>query len=85
MTDSLDKKFALELEVFRTEVEAVTQFLYAFLAVHAVAADDKSVHKLLNKAPLFWNTNLGALQTAAFITLGRIFDQKSLLSKINRN
>lgn len=73
----MDTKFEHELEVFRTEVEAATQFLYAFLAVHAVAADNKKVYKLLNKAPLFWNTNLGALQTAAFIALGRIFDQNS--------
>jgi len=75
--DRLEKKFERELEVFQTEVEAATQFLYAFLAVHAVAADNKEVHKLLNHAPLFWNTNLGALQTAAFIVLGRIFDQNS--------
>lgn len=27
--------------------------------------------------PLFWNTAMGAFQTAFFITLGRIFDQKS--------
>ena len=29
------------------------------------------------KLPLFWNTSLGALQTAAFIALGRVFDQNS--------
>lgn len=73
----MERKFERELEVFRTEVEAATQFLYAFLAVHAVVADNKKVHKLLNHAPLFWNTNLEALQTASFIVLGRIFDQNS--------
>jgi hypothetical protein len=31
--------------------------------------------KLLNQAPLFWNTALAALQTAAHIALGRVFDQ----------
>jgi hypothetical protein len=31
----------------------------------------------LNTAPLFWNTILGGLQTAAFVVLGRIFDQDS--------
>lgn len=69
--------FERELEVFRTEVSAATQFFYAFLTVHAVAADHKRVFQLLNTAPLFWNTNLGALQTATFIVLGRIFDQNS--------
>ena len=69
--------FEAELEVFRKEAEAAIQFLYGYLAVHAVAADHESVYKLLNQAPLFWNTSLGALQTAAFMALGRIFDQKS--------
>lgn len=70
-------QFERELEVFRTESEAGTQYFYAYLAVHAVAADHESVYKLLNHAPLFWNTSLGALQTAAFIALGRVFDQNS--------
>jgi hypothetical protein len=39
--------------------------------------DNESVLDLLNSAPLFWGTNLGALQTATFVTLGRIFDKKS--------
>jgi hypothetical protein len=70
-------KFERELEVFRTEAEAAMQFLYAFLTVHAVAGDNKPVYNQLNKAPLFWNTTLAALQTAAFIALGRVFDQDS--------
>src|SRR5208282_2601524 len=74
---SQDLMFVHELEVFRKEAEASIQFLYAFFAVHAVAADHESVHKLLNQAPLFWNTSLGALQTAAFVALGRVFDQTS--------
>jgi hypothetical protein len=72
-----DERFERELEVFRTEAEASAQFFYADLAVHAVAGDQKPVHELLNKAPLFWNTCLGALQTATFIALGRLFDQGS--------
>jgi hypothetical protein len=47
-----DEQFERELEVFRTEVEAGTQFFYAYLAVHAVAADRKPVYALLNRAPL---------------------------------
>ena len=70
-------QFERELEVFRTEVAAATQFFYGYLTVHAVAADQKRVYQLRNTAPLFWNTSLGALQTAAFIALGRIFDQNS--------
>ena len=28
----------------------------------------------MNEAPLFWNTNLGALQSSAIVALGRVFD-----------
>ncbi len=69
--------FEHELELYRTEADAAAQFFYAFLAVHSVAGDAKAVYQALNTAPLFWNTTLGALQTATFIALGRIFDQDS--------
>jgi hypothetical protein len=69
--------FVHELEIFRTEAEAAAQFFYAYLSVHETAGRHPSVFRLLNTVPLFWNTNLGALQTSAFIVLGRIFDQDS--------
>ncbi len=72
-----EKHFERELEIFRTEAEAAIQFFYADRAVHAVAAKHPPVYRLLNQAPLFWNTALGALQTASFIALGRVFDQRS--------
>jgi len=56
---TLDEHFERELEIFRTEAEACAQFLFAFLAVHDVAYRKKAVHKLLNRAPLFWNTWAG--------------------------
>ena len=74
---SPEAQFERELEVFRTEAETAIQFFYAYLTVHAVAKDHEPVRRLLNTAPLFWNTNLGALQTAAFMALGRVFDQDS--------
>lgn len=67
-------EFKRELEIFRTESDAAVQFLYAWQTVNAVAGTDSSVHSALNKAPLFWNTNLGALQAATLLTLGRMFD-----------
>ena len=72
-----DITFENELEIFRHEIEGCIQFFYAYLAVHAVAGDDRSVYQLLNQAPLFWNTTLAALQASTFIVLGRIFDQGS--------
>jgi hypothetical protein len=72
---SADMEFERELEIFRTEAETAAQFLYAFLAIHASAATEKAVHRRLSATPLFWKTILGGLQTAAFVALGRIFDQ----------
>jgi hypothetical protein len=72
-----EELFERELEIFRTETEAGMQFLSAYLAVHALAAKHKAVHRLLNEAPLFWNTCLAGLQTGSFMALGRIFDNDS--------
>lgn len=66
--------FAKELELFRTEAESALQFFYAWDATHAVAGASSRVRQLLNEAPLFWNTSLGALQASALVALGRIFD-----------
>jgi hypothetical protein len=74
---SADAQFERELEIFRTESEGAAQFFYAYLAIHAAAGAKRPVYRLLNTAPLFWNTILGGLQTAAFVALGRVFDQKS--------
>jgi AbiU2 len=73
---SAEREFARELEIFRTEAEGGAQFFYAYLTLHAVAADNRSVHHALNRTPLFWNSSLGALQTATVIALGRVFDQQ---------
>jgi hypothetical protein len=69
--------FERELEVFRSEAETAAQFFYAYLDIHACAGADDAVYRLLNTAPLFWNTILGGLQTGAFVVIGRIFDQDS--------
>jgi hypothetical protein len=67
-------QFKRELEIFRTESDVAVQFFYAWQTVNTVAGADRSVHNALNKAPLFWNTTLGALQAATLLTLGRVFD-----------
>jgi AbiU2 len=72
-----DAQFQHDLEVFRTEAETAAQFFYGYLAIHAAAGAENSIYRLLNTASLFWNTVLGALQTAAFVALGRIFDHDS--------
>lgn len=74
---SPEAEFDRELEFFRKDAEQAIQFFYAWLTVNSVAAEDKRIFRLLNQAPLFWNTALGALQTSSFIALGRVFDQSS--------
>ena len=76
--------FEQELEILRTEAEEVAQYLYAYLAIHATAAQNSEVVRLLNTAPLFWNTTLGALQTSAFIAMGRVFDDDKNSHGVNR-
>ena len=66
--------FAIELELFQTEAESAIQFFYAWNATHAVAAASSKVRRLLNEAPLLWNTSLGALQASTLVALGRVFD-----------
>jgi AbiU2 len=58
--------FESQLELFRTEAQSALQFFYAWDATQAVVAKDKAVFRLLNEAPLFWNT--------ALVALGRVFD-----------
>jgi hypothetical protein len=76
--------FENELEVFRREAESAVQFFYAWRTVNEVASKDERVFAALNTAPLFWNTSLGALQTATFIALGRVFDQGKDTHNIDR-
>lgn len=76
--------FSHDLELFRTEAESALQFFYAWDAIHAVAAQDKKVHRLLNQAPMLWNTSLGALQGSTFIALGRLFDPDTSNHSVTR-
>jgi hypothetical protein len=76
-TSRPEERFEVELEVFRKEADEAVQHLYAYLTMHAVAADDKSVRQLFNTYPLFWLTTLRGLQTSLFMVLGRIFSQDS--------
>jgi hypothetical protein len=74
---TIDEQIKRELEILRGEIDAATQHLYAYLAVHSIAKRRKTVLEAINLQPLFWMTVTGALQTSALITLRRIFDQDS--------
>ena len=73
-TDAASEQLLLsELEIYRQEVSQCSQFLYVYLAIHALGTD-QHIRRGLNEEALFWNTVLGSLQTAIFIALGRVFD-----------
>jgi hypothetical protein len=72
-----EKAFERELELFRKECEGAAQFFFGYLAIHEVAKRREAVLRLLNRNAMFWNTATGAMQTAALIAVGRVFDQAS--------
>jgi hypothetical protein len=72
-----DSAFGQELEVFRTEEETAQQCFFAYLAIRETAARDEAVLRFLDTASLFWLTTEHALLLAAFVALGRVFDQAS--------
>jgi signal transduction histidine kinase len=83
-TSNSESAFSEELEVFRHEAESAVQFFYAWLSIHQVAQRTEQVEDLLNRAPLLWNTVLGALQSSVFIALGRVFDQEQDTHNVDR-
>jgi hypothetical protein len=72
-----EAKFARELELYRQECEGAAQFFFGYLAIHEIARRREAVWELLNRNAMFWNTASGAMQTAAIIAVGRVFDQGS--------
>ena len=51
--------------------------LYADFAINQAASQSKGLLSRLNNTPTFWLTVFSAFQTAAYISLGRIFDRES--------
>jgi hypothetical protein len=72
---SVTVDFEEELEVFRTEEEVAQQYFFAYLSVRSLAASDRDVLANMNATPLFWKTTHHAMLVAAFLALGRVFDQ----------
>jgi hypothetical protein len=67
--------FEDELEVFRAEEETTQQYFFGYLGVRSLAATNAEVLRVMNVTPLFWITTHHAMLLAAFVALGRIFDQ----------
>jgi hypothetical protein len=69
--------FGDELEVFRKEEEVAQQYFFAWLQIRTELTADEKLLDRLNDTPLFWITAHHALLLAAFVALGRVFDQGS--------
>jgi hypothetical protein len=72
-----ETEFERELEIFRTDEENAQQYFFSYLSVRSLAAKDTGVLGVMNTTPLFWITAHHAMLLAAFVALGRIFDQNS--------
>jgi hypothetical protein len=72
-----DDLFKHELEVFRKEEEVAQQYFFSWLQIRTEFATDEQLLDRINDTPLFWGTTHHALLLAAFVALGRVFDQRS--------
>jgi len=71
---TIAQDFERELEVFRQESDAATQFFYCSRGLNLAAVADGDALRALNDNKPFWATTMAALQHATLSTLGRIFD-----------
>jgi hypothetical protein len=72
-----ETEFERELEIFRRDEEEAQQHFFCWLAVRDLAARNANVLAVMNATPLFWLTTHHAMLLAAFVGLGRVFDQDS--------
>lgn len=71
------RDFLIQLENFRHETYAAAQFLYSDMAVQHAGSKSPKLLARLNLTPRFWLAHAASSQTAAYISLGRIFDTTS--------
>jgi hypothetical protein len=69
--------FEIQLENFRRESTNAAQYIYAEMAIQHAASKSKKLLNRLNNTPTFWLSCSAALQSSAYISLGRIFDTNS--------
>jgi len=72
-----DRNFERQLENLDHESNIIASYVYAEMAIQHAASKSKLLLNRLNKTPTFWITCSAALQSAAYIALGRVFDLKS--------
>lgn len=71
------RSFEIQLENFQRESATAAQYIYAEMAIQHAASKSKKLLNRLNNTPTFWLSCRAALQSSAYISLGRIFDATS--------
>lgn len=71
------KRFESQLENLRRESNVVACYVYAELAINYRAGKSRRLLQRLNETPTFWKVVASALQTSAYISLSRVFDDKA--------
>jgi hypothetical protein len=86
-----DYSYERQLENLDHEAQVIANYVYAEMTIqHAASLSKKLLHRL-NNTPTFWIACNAALQSAAYIAIGRVFDRKSpynldaLMTAMERN
>jgi hypothetical protein len=72
-----DHSFERQLSNLDLESTVIANYVYAEMAIQHGASRSKKLLNRLNRTPTFWITCNAALQSAAYIAIGRVFDLKS--------
>jgi hypothetical protein len=72
-----DLSLERQLQNLDHEAIVIANFVYTEMAIQHAASQSRKLLSRLNRTPTFWITCNAALQSAAYIALGRVFDLKS--------
>jgi hypothetical protein len=72
-----DHSFERQLSNLDRESTVIANYVYAEMAIQHAASKSRKLLNRLNSTPTFWITCNAALQSAAYIAIGRVFDRKS--------
>jgi hypothetical protein len=71
-----EQVFLQRLEAFQRDARAAARYAYAGSSINFIANQTRELIPILDRDAGFWNTVLGAMQTASIVALGRIYDTR---------
>jgi hypothetical protein len=71
------RDFEKQLANLELEATVIANYVYAEMALHHAASKSRKLLVTLNRTPTLWRTIYAALQSSAYVALGRVFDLKS--------